>query len=121
MKAHNENLLEIHDLSVSFRMVQAIHRAGGQCLCADLTVNPLLAEWNKQFAARIAPLAGMKVGCVEINGDQNYSRWEELKTLLPEGLDFAPLQNGVFPLSDSFFTDSGKLFEENGYANCFAK
>lgn len=108
-------------LSVSFRMVQAIHKAGGQCLCADLTVNPLLAEWNKQFAARIAPLAGMKVGCVEINGDQNYSRWEELQALLPEGLDFAPLQNGVFSLSDAFFADSGKLFEENGYHTCFAK
>jgi hypothetical protein len=63
----------------------------------------------------------MKVGCVEINGDQNYSRWEELKTLLPERLRFAPLQNGVFSLSDAFFTDSGKLFEENGYHNCFAK
>ena len=108
-------------LSVSFRMVQAIHAAGGQCLCADLTVNPLLAEWNKQFAARIAPLAGMKVGCVEINGDQNYSRWEELKTLLPTGLNPAPLQNGVFPLNDAFFADSGALFRQNGYHTCFAK
>ena len=108
-------------LSVSFRMAQAIHQAGGQCLCADLTVNPLLAEWNKQFAARIAPLSGMKVGCVEINGDQNYSRWEELKTLLPAGLNPTPLENGVFPLNEAFYTNSGKLFEKNGYENCFAK
>ena len=108
-------------LSVSFRMVQAIHAAGGQCLCADLTVNPLLAEWNKQFAARIAPLAGMKVGCVEINGDQNYARWEELKRLLPAGMRPAPLQNGVFPLDDGFYAESGKLFESNGYEHSFAK
>ena len=44
-------------LSVSFRMAAAVHEAGAQCLCADLTVNPFLAQWNKQFAARIAPLS----------------------------------------------------------------
>ncbi len=106
-------------LSVSFGMVQAIHEAGGQCLCADLTVNPLLAEWNKQFASRIDALAGMKVGCVEINGDQNYTNWNELKTLLPDGLAGKPLQNGVFPLDDAFYANSGKLFEQNGYAGLF--
>ena len=41
--------------------------------------------------------------------------------MLPEGLNPAPLENGVFPLNDSFFTHSGKLFEENGYHTCFAK
>lgn len=106
-------------LSVSFRMAEAIHAAGGQCLCADLTVNPLLAEWNKQFAARIPALDGMKVGCVEINGDQNYSRWDELKALLPAGLRQTELQGGVFPLTDAFFTESGRLFEPNGYARYF--
>lgn len=107
-------------LSVSFRMAQAILAAGGQCLCADLTVNPLLAEWNKQFAARIPALSGMKVGCVEINGGQNYSRWEALHTLLPNGLAPAALQGGVFPLDQTFYAESGRLFAENGYAGYFA-
>lgn len=106
-------------LSVSFRMMEAIYAAGGQCLCADLTVNPLLAEWNKQFAARIPALNGMRVGCVEINGGQNYSRWNELKMLLPNGLAQTELQSGVFPLTDVFYTQSGKLFDQNGYGKCF--
>ena len=59
------------------------------------------------------------VGCVEINGDQNYTNWETLRTLLPEGLATKPLQNGVFPLDNAFYKNSGKLFEQNGYARLF--
>lgn len=106
-------------VSVSFRMAQAIVQAGGQCLCADLTVNPLLAEWNKQFAARLPALAGMNVGCVEINGGQNYTNWEKLKTLLPEGAEYREMQNGVFRLDDAFYANSGRLFGANGYAGYF--
>ncbi len=108
-------------MSVSFRMAEAICAAGGQCLCADLTVNPLLAEWNKQFAARIPALAGMKVGCVEINGDRNYARWNALCELLPAGLPLQELQGGVFPLDESFYRQSGNLFEANGYEQYFRR
>lgn len=108
-------------VSVSFRMAEAIHAAGGQCLCADLTVNPLLAEWNKQFAARVPALAGMKVGCVEINGDQNYTDWKGLQGLLPDGLLPAPLQNGVFPLDGEFYAQGECLFRPNGYESYFRK
>ncbi len=108
-------------MSVSFRMAEAIHKAGGQCLCADLTVNPLLAEWNKQFAARIAPLRGMNVGCVEVNGDQNYARWDALCGLLPDGYPRTEQENGVFPLQDAFYAQSGRLFTSNGYETYFNK
>lgn len=108
-------------VSVSFRMAEAIHAAGGQCLCADLTVNPLLAEWNKQFAARIPALSGMKVGCVEINGNQNYVNWQKLHELLPDGLRPSPLQNGVFPLDEAFYAQGQCLFRPNGYEMYFSK
>lgn len=108
-------------VSVSFRMAEAIHAAGGQCLCADLTVNPLLAEWNKQFAARVPALSGMKVGCVEINGDQNYTNWKGLQSLLPDGLRPSPLQNGVFPLDGNFYAQGQCLFQPNGYERYFSK
>ena len=106
-------------LSVSFRMASAVLSAGGQCLCADLTVNPFLAEWNKQFAARIPPLAGMKTGCVEVNGDQNYLHWEEMKKLLPDGMTWQDETNGRFALSPSFYENSGLLFGANGYEALF--
>jgi L-alanine-DL-glutamate epimerase-like enolase superfamily enzyme len=106
-------------MSVSFKMAAAIHAAGGQCLCADLTVNPLLVEWNKQFAARTSALSGMKVGCLEVNGNQNYVNWEGLKTLLPEGLSCPPEKEGVFTLDRVFYSNSGLLFEPNGYTKYF--
>ena len=68
-------------LSVSFRMAAAVYEAGAQCMCAALTVNPFFAQWNKQFAARVAPLAKMNVGCLEVNGNQNYITWDAQKAL----------------------------------------
>ncbi|PKM62536.1 MAG: L-alanine-DL-glutamate epimerase [Firmicutes bacterium HGW-Firmicutes-21] len=108
-------------MSVSFKMAAAIHAAGGECLCADLTVNPLLVEWNKQFAARTGALEGMKVGCLEVNGHQNYVNWDSLKALLPRGLTCPPEKNGVFTLDEAFYKNSGLLFEPNGYENYFHK
>ncbi len=102
-------------LSESFEMVRAMRDAGGSCLCADLTVNPLLAEWNKQFAARIAPLPGMKTGCVEVNGDENYLRWEEQIKKLPKGMDYTSSRKGAFTCGPRFYSKSGLLFGANGW------
>ncbi len=106
-------------MSVSFDMAAAIHQAGGQCLCADLTVVPLLAEWNKQFAARIAPLAGMNCGCIEINGNQNYKNWASLTEMLPKGMKYKPEQGGAFALEPDYYQKGSLLFEKNGYFELF--
>lgn len=100
-------------LSVSFDMVKAMKDAGGMYLCADLTVNPLLAEWNKQFASRISPLSCMNTGCVEVNGDTNYITWEKQKAMLPQGLKYTEAKNGVFACDSRFFADSSLLFNQN--------
>ena len=69
--------------SVTIEMANAAYSAGVQCFCADLTVNPLMVEWNKNFAARLRPLHGMKIGVVESNGAQNYVNWEKMKGYVP--------------------------------------
>ncbi|MBR6562657.1 MAG: L-alanine-DL-glutamate epimerase [Clostridia bacterium] len=106
-------------MSVSFDMAAAIHKAGGLCLCADLTVVPLLAEWNKQFAARIGALRGMSCGCIEINGNQNYRNWDALCKMLPSGLEYKPESNGCFNLDDDFYKNGAMLFENNSYLKLF--
>lgn len=88
---------------------------------ADLTVNPFLAQWNKQFAARIAPLSKMNVGCLEVNGDQNYVTWDAQKALLPDGVRYDDEADGVFTLDERFYETSGRLFGENGYHAFFTK
>ncbi|MBR5780128.1 MAG: L-alanine-DL-glutamate epimerase [Clostridia bacterium] len=106
-------------MSVSFDMAATIHKAGGQCLCADLTVVPLLAEWNKQFASRIGALNGMACGCIEINGNQNYVNWQALCNMLPDGLAYIPEKNGCFTLNEQSYRDGAKLFQQNKYIELF--
>ncbi|MFA6729577.1 MAG: hypothetical protein WCR95_01070 [Eubacteriales bacterium] len=102
-------------LSMSFKMAEAVSKAGGECLCADLTVNPFLACWNKLFACRLKPLELMNAGCVEVNGNQNYKNWEEQIALLPKGLDYTRETNGYFDCGGGFSRHSKLLFGENGY------
>ena len=106
-------------MSVSFEMAAAVYNAGATCLCADLTVVPLLAEWNKQFAARIGALGGMSCGCIEINGNQNYKNWETLCKTLPNGLEYKPESRGCFEIDEEFYKNGARLFDENGYINLF--
>ncbi len=108
-------------LSVSFAMADAAIKSGAGCLTADLTVNPLLAMWNRQFASRIKAMPGMKVGCVEVNGDQNYVNWQQMCTLLPQGLSWQDAVGGAFLADKDFYYNSGRLFGTNGYAAVFER
>lgn len=108
-------------LSLSFMMAHIAHKAGMQCLTADLTVNPLLATVNRIFASHISPMAGMNVGCVEVNGDRNYKNWNDMKKLLPEDLEWTDAENGAFISGDAFLCNSGKIFTPGGYADLFER
>ena len=108
-------------VSVSFDMITAARQNGCGVLCADLTVNPFLAEWNKQFAAASPALDVMNVGCIEINGDANYTRWNEMKTLLPSGYPLCGEKEGAFSLNSQFFGGLSLLTGENGYYKYFGK
>jgi hypothetical protein len=43
-------------LSMTLKIALAAHERKVPCFCADLTVNPVLVDWNKNLAARLAPL-----------------------------------------------------------------
>jgi L-alanine-DL-glutamate epimerase-like enolase superfamily enzyme len=49
-------------LSMTMKIAQAAHERNVPCFCADLTVNPILVEWNKAVAARLAPFPGLGLG-----------------------------------------------------------
>lgn len=103
-------------LSMSFRILRAAHQAGIPCFCADLTVNPAMVEWNKNVAARLAPLPGLRIGVVETNGHQNYRRWEQLESYAPRaGCAFTRPAQGVYTLDETFYRCSGGILEESPY------
>ena len=45
-------------LSMTMKIAQTAYDNNVPCFCADLTVNPILIEWNKNVAARLAPVSG---------------------------------------------------------------
>ena len=101
-------------LSMTLKIAEVAHKAHVPMFCADLTVGPIQVDWNKSFAARIAPLPGIKVGVVETNGHQNYKRWETLCGYHPRAhAPWTKVTNGCFTLGDDFFNESAGILEDS--------
>ncbi len=100
-------------MSESICILHAATQRNIPCFCADLTVNPLMVEWNKNIAARIAPLPGMKIGVLESNGRQNYSNWQKMCMRHPcANESFALEKDGIFTTNVDFFKVSGGIFKD---------
>jgi hypothetical protein len=97
--------------SMSLKIAQVAHEHGVPCFCADLTVNPLLVEWNKNVAARLAPFPGLGLGLVETNGHQNYRNWVTMRGFHPAPeASWAKTQRGLFELDADYYAQSGGVF-----------
>ena len=97
---------------MSLKIAKIAYEKNIPCFCADLTVNPILVDWNKNVAARLAPLPGMKVGVLESNGHQNYKNWQKMIEQHPmSGASWIQPQNGIFNLDQSFYDNSGGIFK----------
>ena len=53
-------------LSMSLKVLDVAAKYNVPCFCADLTVNPFLCEFNKNVAARTAPLPGFQSPAVSV-------------------------------------------------------
>lgn len=103
-------------LSTTLKMAQTANEYSIPCFCADLTVNPILVDWNKNIAARLAPVPGFKTGLLETNGHQNYRDWDRLRSYHPfSDKDWVHEKNGYFELSDDFYKKSGSIFEKSDH------
>jgi L-alanine-DL-glutamate epimerase-like enolase superfamily enzyme len=98
-------------LSMTMKIAQVAHEHDVPCFCADLTVNPILVEWNKNIAARLSPFPGIGLGLLETNGHQNYKNWETMRSYKPcKDEPWAQTNNGLFELNDDFYARSGGIF-----------
>ena len=98
-------------MSMSLKIAKIAHDKGIPCFCADLTVNPIMVDWNKNVAARLAPLPGMKIGVLESNGHQNYTNWQKMKEAHPcYGAKWIESIDGLFNLDKDFYLQSGGIF-----------
>ncbi len=104
-------------LSMTMKIAQAAHEKNVPCFCADLTVNPILVEWNKNVAARLKPFPAMgNLGLIESNGHQNYKNWDTMMAKHPRK-DGAWVQakNGVYKLNNEFYSTGGGIFNSIEY------
>jgi L-alanine-DL-glutamate epimerase-like enolase superfamily enzyme len=110
-------------LSMTLKIARVAHEHGVPCFCADLTVNPILVEWNKCVAARLAPFPGLGLGLLETNGHQNYRHWETMRSYHPApAASWARTQRGVFELDRDFYARSAGVFLPSAhYEQMFAR
>lgn len=103
-------------LSMTFKIAGVAHEHDIPCFCADLTVNPVLVDWNKNVAARLAPFPGIKLGLLETNGHQNYKNWETMKSYHPyPDASWQKVHRGVFDLGNDFYEKSGGIFKPSDH------
>lgn len=101
-------------LSMTLGMIMAAKAHRVPCLCADLTVNPILVEWNKNVAARLEPFPGLTTGLLESNGPQNYKNWSTMQSYHPyPDAGWGKPKRGVFELSKPFYEKSGGILADS--------
>lgn len=100
-------------LSMTMKIAKAAQERGVPCFCADLTVNPVLVEWNKNVAARLTSFPGLdNIGLVESNGHQNYTNWEVMQDYLPQrNAQWVNVREGFYHTSEEYFSNGGGIFE----------
>lgn len=102
-------------LSMSLKMIRTAYERGATCFVADNSCVPLLVEWNKNIAARLAPFPGLDAGIMESNGEQNYRDWGKMVLEHPlYGAGWIEPREGFFHLDDEFYRTSGGIFLEPG-------
>lgn len=95
-------------LSMTMKIAQKAHEHGVPCFCADLTVNPILVDWNKAVAARLAPFPDLGMGLLETNGHQNYKNWQTMRSYHPYSeASWTRTVDGVFNLNEDYYQKSG--------------
>ncbi len=110
-------------LSMTMKIANVAKERDVPCFCADLTVNPILVDWNKNVAARLDAFPGLGTGLLETNGHQNYKNWNTMESYHPfPDANWRKTQGGVFNLDDDFYEKSGGILtDSNHYMELFNK
>ncbi len=99
---------------MSLKIARTAFESNILCFCADLTVNPILVDWNKNVAARLPAFPGLKTGLLETNGHQNYLNWDRMRSYHPmEEKQWTRAEKGLFSLGDDFYKLSGGIFADS--------
>lgn len=98
-------------MSMSMKIAQAAFDRNVPCFCADLTVCPVMVEWNKAVAARLPAFPGLgDLGLVETNGHMNFRNWETMRQDLDyPNAHWTRTERGVFECDADWYAKSGGI------------
>lgn len=103
-------------LSLTLKIAKIACERKIPCLCADLTVNPILADWHKNLAARLAPFPEIGMGLMESNGSNNYKHWDRMIGYHPAGkASWSMPEEGMFHLKEDFYKNDGGVWEASSH------
>ncbi len=98
-------------LSMTMKITQLAYEKKIPCFCADLTVNPILVDWNKSVAARLPPFPEMDLGLQETNGHQYYRNWDKMMSYHPMAKSaWTRTKDGIYPIGKEFYEKSAGIF-----------
>lgn len=101
-------------LSMTMKIANVAKQNQVPCFCADLTVNPILIDWNKAVAARLEPFPGLGTGLLETNGHQNYKNWGKMEAYHPfADAEWRKTKQGVFELTNDYYEKSGGVLSDS--------
>jgi hypothetical protein len=101
-------------MSMTMKIANVAKESNIPCFCADLTVPPILIDWNKNIAARLDPFPGLGTGLLETNGDQNYKNWATMQSYHPyPDASWTKVKDGIFNLDDDFYAKSGGILTDS--------
>jgi len=103
-------------MSMTMKIAQVAYEHNVPCFCADLTVNPILVDWNKSVAARLPAFPGLNMGLQETNGWQNYKNWNTMMSYNPShDKSWTQTKNGVYNTGLEFINQSGGILESSSH------
>jgi len=103
-------------LSMTMKIANVAKERDTPCFCADLTVNPILVDWNKNVACRLDAFPGLGTGLLETNGHQNYKNWATMESYHPyPDAEWRKTRDGVFKLDDDFYEKSGGVLTDSDH------
>lgn len=110
-------------MSMTMKITQVAYEKKIPCFCADLTVNPILVDWNKTIAARLQPFPEMDIGLQETNGHQYYKNWEIMMSYHPMAdASWTRTKDGIYPINQEFYDKSaGILTPSEHYVEMFKR
>lgn len=102
-------------LSASLRAVKTARSLGLDCFVADSACVPQLVDWNRNVAARLPAIPGVRHGMLESNGADHYRNWQRMLDEHPcrDAAWLVP-QGGVYTLGADFYDNAGCIFKDGG-------